>query len=328
MTTFATPSVEIARDRFGRPMVVPPEGGKPVPYTRCTTFIDCLEDKYNLQQWEKRMVALGLAARPALVLAINAHRDDKDALNGICADAKEAAAASSAATTGTAVHALTELVDRGQPLPEGLPANILAMLQAYTKATAELKATHIEQFCVLDTLKVGGTPDRVVTYKRKRYIADLKTGSIEFGALKIAMQLAVYSRSKTYDIATGVRGMHNAEVDKGLIIHLPVVEDPKDAVCTLLWVDLLEGWNGVLLARQIRDKRKLKLRDLATPFEGSLEVAVPDEAPAVPSLAEQVAAAASRKELEVLWEANAAVWSDNLTNLAQARAAELLKDAS
>jgi hypothetical protein len=41
-----------------------------------------------------------------------------------------------------------------------------------------------------------------VEYGGKRYIADLKTGSIEWGTLKIAAQLAVYARSHTYDVAT------------------------------------------------------------------------------------------------------------------------------
>jgi glycine betaine/proline transport system substrate-binding protein len=42
------------------------------------------------------------------------------------------------------------------------------------------------------------TPD----YSPLTYIADLKTGSVDFGAGKIAMQLAVYSRSVFYDHQT------------------------------------------------------------------------------------------------------------------------------
>ena len=166
--TIVTPGPELPRDRYGRPLVVPPQGGKPVAYTRCTTYIDVLEDKYNLNLWSQRNVALGLASRPDLLLSVSAHREDKKALNRICDDAREAASASAAATRGTALHALTELVDRGQPLPP-LPANAQASLDAYVEATAHLKATHIEQFCVQDHLKIGGTPDRVVTFEGGTY---------------------------------------------------------------------------------------------------------------------------------------------------------------
>jgi hypothetical protein len=131
-----------------RPLVVPAGGGKPVAYTRCTTYIDCIEDKFNLQKWMQRMTALGLASRPDLLLSVQAHRDDKGKLDKICEDAKEAAAANAAATTGTALHALTELIDRGEDLPS-CPRDV-ADLEAYRAATADLKAVHIEQFCVQD----------------------------------------------------------------------------------------------------------------------------------------------------------------------------------
>lgn len=320
--SIVTPPPAVDRDRWGRPYVVPPNGGKRVAYTRCTTFIDVLEDKFNLQKWMQRMVALGLASRPDLLLSVSAHREDKKQLDKICEDAREAAAASASATTGTALHALTELIDRGQDLPPGLPANVMASLDAYVEATKDLSATHIEQFCVLDALKVAGTPDRVVAYKGQRYIADLKTGSIEWGVLKIAMQLAVYARCSTYDIATGERGIHGADLTKGLIIHLPAVEDPKDAVCTLYWVDLVEGWNAVLLARQVRDKRSLKFADLATPFAGALEAAVSME-PAPPTLADQIAACTTDEAVRALWAAHASEWTDDLTEIAKAHLTKL-----
>lgn len=42
-------NVELPRDRFGRPMVMPPSGkGKRIPYRRCTTFVGCLDDMNGL----------------------------------------------------------------------------------------------------------------------------------------------------------------------------------------------------------------------------------------------------------------------------------------
>jgi predicted RecB family endonuclease len=114
---FDTPSSadeEIPRDRYGRPLVVPPGGGRPTAYTRCTRYVGVMEDLYNLHRWDERNVALGLADRPDLVLAVSAHRDDKEKLNQIVSDAKEAAKAKAAAEIGTSLHKLTERLDRGQ----------------------------------------------------------------------------------------------------------------------------------------------------------------------------------------------------------------------
>ena len=114
--TIVTPKVEVPRDRFGRPLITPPGGGKPVPYTRATTWASTLEDRWNLERWGKRMVALGLADRPDLLMAVSVNRGDKDRLNALCDDAVEAAKASAAATVGTSMHQLTDMVDRGDEL--------------------------------------------------------------------------------------------------------------------------------------------------------------------------------------------------------------------
>ncbi len=260
--TLTAPDVEIPRDRYGRPLVKPPNGGRPVAYTRCTTYVGCLEDTYNLSLWQQRMVALGLASRPDLLLAVSAtDHDNKARLDEITGDAREAAAASAAATTGTALHALTERIDRGQEVGV-VPQQYKPDLDAYVHATDDLVATHIEQFCVLDSLKIGGTPDRIVRYQGKTYIADVKTGSIEYGIGKIAMQLAVYARSRTYDHASGQRGDHGAELDRGLIIHLPAGQGR----CDLHWVDLDAGWEGVKLAKAVRGWRTRRFGDLTQPF--------------------------------------------------------------
>ena len=310
MTTLTTPRPEITRDRWGRPLVIPPAGGKPVAYTRATTYIDVLDDKYNLQQWEKRMVALGLADRPDLLLAVSAHRDDKKALDRITADAKEAAKAHAAATTGTALHALTEILDAGGTLPP-LPATATASLDAYAAATADLTAVMVEQFCVLDTLQIGGTPDRVVDYQGRRYIADIKTGSIDFGALKIAMQLAIYARSHTYDIPTGERGIHEASTIRGIVIHLPSVDDPADARCDLHWVDLEAGWQAVQVAKRVREKRRIKHTDVMSPFG---PIVKPEPAP---DLRDLILACTTPDQVRAVWANHQTEWTDALTMFAR-----------
>lgn len=324
--TIVTTSPEIDRDRYGRPMVMPPNGGKRVAYTRCTTFIDVLDDRFNLEQWKQRMVATGLAQRPDLLLGVQAHLDDKRELNKLCDSAREAAASSAAATTGTALHALTELIDRGQELPV-IPTESKADLDAYRAATAGLKATHIERFAVMDRLKVGGTPDRIVKYGGESYIADIKTGSIEWGTLKIAMQLAIYSRSSLYDIATGARTVHGASTNRGIIIHLPAGQ----AKAELHWIDLEAGWHAVQVAKDVREKRKLKFKELTEPFgkpdRDSLHLQKRDAAKAEDragsSLEQQINACETPDEVRQLWADNAKGWTETLTAAAKRRIAGL-----
>lgn len=316
MTDVTPVRAEIERDRWGRPLVVPPTGGKPVPYTRATTFVGAVEDTYNLSKWQQRMVALGLADRPDLLLSVGAHRDDKAALNRICEDAQEAAKAHAAATTGTALHLLTERMDRG--LDVGVvPEAYVADLAAYATATQDLEAVHIEAFCVQDWLKVGGTPDRVVRYKGQRYIADLKTGSIEHGYLKIAAQLAMYARSNLYDVASRERSRHEADTQRGIIIHLPA----GTGTCTLYWIDLLEGWEVVKVARAVREKRSLSFSKLLTGL-GAVEPPAP-VAPPLDPIAAAIAAAATEDAVRALWSVHATQWREQHTELAKARIAAL-----
>lgn len=321
----APPIQAIPRDRWGRPLVQPPGGGRPVAYTRCTTFVSALEDTYNLARWQQRMVATGLAERPDLLLAAGAHRDDKAQLNKICEQALEAARASSAATVGTALHALTERLDRGQKLGV-LPDSASEDLAAYKFATADLEIHAIEQFCVLDELKIGGTPDRIVSLNGTRYVADIKTGSVDFGAGKICMQLAVYAASRAYHGGPQAR-REPLDVDqsRAIVIHLPAGEGR----CELLWADIEAGWQAVGLAHEVRVWRTRKgLLDPLGPPPAS-PVALTEHTPDPPAVRVRIAQAASVAELEQIWrEASAAgQWSDEFIGLCAQQKEKITKGA-
>ena len=251
--------VEIDRDRYGRPLVVPKTGGKPVAYTRATTIANSLDDPAALTAWKMRMAAIGLTVRSDLLLAISAAQEDKMAINKYIEDAMEVAGASRAATIGTALHSFAEKLDLGQdigPIPDEWAADLVA----YQKATEQLNKIFIEQFCVLDKYKIAGTPDRVVEYKGERFIADIKTGRIDHPN-NIAIQLAIYAHGSPYDIATGRRGSWgDVNKDKAIIIHLPA----GTGLCKLVWIDIAEGWKGVQFAMKVRQWRDKK--GLATPF--------------------------------------------------------------
>lgn len=309
----------ITRDRYGRPLITPPGGGKPVAYTRCTTFVDALEDKYNLQQWQQRMVITGLVQRPDLLLSAAAHLDDKKKLNDIAKEALEAASAHAKATIGTAIHALTHRLDRGEDIGP-VPGDYQRDLDAYVKATAGMRHLEMEVFTVLDELQIGGTPDRIVEFEGGRYIADIKTGSIEYGMGKISQQLAVYAHSMLYDHNTGERkALPGVSGQRGIVIHLPA----GTGVCTLHWVNLTAGWEAVQTSKWVRDWRKRK--DLSTPidvFDAAMKNLEDAGLIGDPILA-QIQAAPSREALVALFHANEQAWTPEYTTAAAGRQQQL-----
>lgn len=247
-------NADIDRDRFGRPLVTPPGGGKPVAYTRATTYVNALDDKEGLMRWKARMTALGVASRPDLALAIQStDPDDKRSLDATVGQALDAARASAAATTGTALHQLTERIDEGGTLDGlALPDEHRESLDAYRRATSHLEWVAVEQFRVNDELQIGGTADRLAVVDGKTVIADVKTGKIDYPG-SFAMQLAVYAHSVPYQPDTGARGQDTPPTDteRGLIIHLPA----GGGDCTLYWIDLVAGWEAVQLASKVRQWR-------------------------------------------------------------------------
>ena len=102
---------------YGRYKLPDPATGKTFAYTRVTTFAKAIRDTFALTQWELRMATKGLATRTDLMaLAAATPLDDKKTLNKIADDAKEAAAASAGARTGSALHKFGEAVDRGETI--------------------------------------------------------------------------------------------------------------------------------------------------------------------------------------------------------------------
>ena len=319
MTDLLKAKPEPPRDRWGRPLVIPPGGtqkSKRVAYMRATTLAGTLEDTYNLSRWQQRMVAEGLSAREDLLLAAAAHRGDKERLNAICEQAIEAAKGTAAATTGTALHALTDAHDRGELDLSTVPGTHRKDVEAFARATEPLGVVGIEVFGVLDPYEVAGTADRVYEYPKgsgKLFIGDTKTGSVDWGAGKIAMQLALYAHMTRYDLDTDQRDPHALDVsrDLGIVVHLPAGTGQAE----LLWVDIKRGWDATKLARQVREWRKLNKWLL--PFD------VSESDP----LSELIVKADSVEALNGLWAFHSAQWTALHTDLAKARKAVLLTDA-
>jgi len=266
----------IPRDRWDRPLIIPPGGGKPVAYVRSSTVAEVLEDKFNLNQWQKRMVAGGMAKRADLVLsAAQIEHDDelsvqakKKELDLITEAAMEANGAGMAARDGTTLHAFTDRLDRGLSLPKGLPPHVNKMLRAYGKATEKMDFIDSEQFVVHDEWGVAGTYDRRVFFEGALRIGDLKTGQhIDYLGLKTCAQVVSYAEGDLYDL-DGERTPHGADTDLGILIWLPYTTNPDDVVCEVRWLDLVWGRRAVKEAMRIRKLRAVRPLVLMPRIEG------------------------------------------------------------
>lgn len=138
-------------------------------------WIETKPNRYNIERWQERQVAIGLAARADLLLAVKAigpepdggwTRDQKDQLTKLAGQAQEAAKSGAGAIAGTAVHTLTERVDRGEPIDRvvaGLDPVSGRTLRAY-EAMRRLngwRVVEIERTVWLEEFEVRGTFDRI-----------------------------------------------------------------------------------------------------------------------------------------------------------------------
>lgn len=255
------------------------KGVRKKTYKRVTSFIDVLDDKKFVQAWSERMVLLGCATDPTFlngVLDYNPEaREGKDALNRRAEAAKDLGGANRKSDQGSHLHDLSEIVDKREPLPEGLPdADVVDML-AYAEATHPFfKIRHMEELVVNEALGVAGTPDRVsqwcgegdlvapdgsIILPEELLITDLKTGRVDYGALKMAMQLSVYSRSKLYVKDSPDRlDIEGINQRWGIIMHLPAGSGRLD----LYWADLTLGWEAVEVASQVHEMRRRERKAL------------------------------------------------------------------
>lgn len=312
---FDSPEQEIPRDRWGRPLVVPLDGGKPEPYTRATTFAGTLEDTFGLTAWKERMTVLGMGRRPDLVMAASAaSADDKRTLGSIAKSAQEAAGAGSAALTGTALHSFTERIDRGQELGF-VPPQYVPDVKAYAELVERkrLGILGVEGFCVLDDYRVAGTYDRILSWDGVNYIGDLKTGNIDLGAMKIAIQLAVYAHAQAYDVAAAQRTpLPDVSQDEALVVHLPA----GTGIATLHRFNIRKAWDDcVALSARVRELRSLRGKDWSTPAE------VVEVAPL--TITERIKAASTEEALKALWRENKRDWTPAYTAAASARLREI-----
>lgn len=249
---------EVRRDHYGRYLLPHPDTGVEQAWTRATTIASTLSDRYALEQWAQRNTVRGIGLRPDLyALASSSTADDKEQLNRIVRQAQEAAASNSSANLGTALHQLTERIDRDEILD--VPDTWKPDVDAYLSALIEnsLKVHSIENIVVNPQYGVAGTFDRIVSLNGSLYVADLKTGAnvIQYGMGEVAIQLALYAGASHVWVPPprppGYAPMPAVNQDVALVIHLPV----GTGTCNLHWVDLEAGRQGIEIAMAVRDWR-------------------------------------------------------------------------
>ena len=247
-------------------------------YQRATTLTGFLDgNPYALDSWKKRRLARGLVLRQDLLAVIASIPDDetdkvaKQQVNLICEAAVEAAAASAGANLGTAYHAMTARIDRGedfQPMPPW-DVDMKAYVDLLEQTRIGVCPEWIEKTCVVPELGVAGTFDRIVEVNDRLYIADLKTGrDLSYSWNAISVQLAVYAHADhIWDWETSTCSvMPEVDQRRALVIHLPALAGQA----SLYSVNIEAGWEAAQMAVWVREWRKRN--DLARPARIRQEV--------------------------------------------------------
>lgn len=328
---FAEDVPEIKRDSWGR-YRLPIPGTKQIrSWTRVTTFAKALDETTGLQNWLCRMTAKGLAEDDALVLKTkNTSVDNKQAMDGIVRKAKELSGANVAAETGTAIHTLTEMHDKGQTYnaPPQWKAHIEGYVNLQKTSGLSFPPEHIERVVAVPELMVAGTYDRLCRVERDMtveiggrtfhlkkgewVIGDVKSNkSLTYAQLSIAVQLAVYSRAKhVWNLRTEEwEDLPTINQDVGFIFHLP----SNTGEAALYAIDLDRGWKAAQLCKQVRDIRSTK--DLVTEIEAETNSV----------WADRISEAMSQEDLSKIWaDANlAGEWNSKLEQLGLKRLEKL-----
>lgn len=329
----STPQVDdspVQRDRYGRYMLpsLRDPNGKPVPWTRATTFCKSVADTFGLMQWSNRMVAKGVATRPDLyALASATDVNDKRTMDKLCEDAKNAAGATAAASLGTALHSFTEAVDRGEDpeVPLQWKDDIAAYKSLKEEYALDIPSWAIERIITVEKYGIAGTFDRIIrATKRISFansdlviepgdwvIGDVKTGKdLKYGFNEIAIQLALYAHADAiWNGAEGVyEEMPDVRKDVALVVHLPAGKKRAD----LYGVDIETGWQGAELCARVREWRKLR---------GVANLADSDK----PSWKDLILQASSREDLSAVWRKASAAgeWTSELEALGKGRLQKL-----
>lgn len=241
----------IKRNGYGQPVI---DG---VTYDRPSSMKDAIEDMHGLRVWDKRMVAFGLADRADLLEKLQTvDRADKSTVNRLCEAAAKAGGSMVRADLGTAIHKVLELSwfdDDYQP-PEQFAALVGAVHEQLRRCGLKPVPDSAERFVINEQHQVAGTFDLLVTDGTDMFVADIKTGSVSYGGVGFACQLACYANADWFYDGYARTPMWDVSKSTGVIIHA----NPDDNRCELHWLDLEVGAQALELAIEVKQMRKHK----------------------------------------------------------------------
>jgi hypothetical protein len=307
-----------------------PKTGTTRTWQRVTTFNKAASDTFLIREWDKRIVAEGVAmsrklqAQIAAVLSEDLSPAKKKAeLQPLADEAQRIAGAKDPAEIGTALHRMRAALDKGRKFAPLEPWD--QDLKVYQELLAREGLTpvpeYVERTIVHRGYQVAGTFDGIVRCPDgKLRMMDLKTGrTLEYGWGEIEVQCFVYSDSrviynkdsKTYE------PMPEIEKDYALVIHLPAGAGQAFSY----EVDLQQGKYGADLAKTIWAYRKG--RQLPKP-RTSVELP-PDVSSDHAAFLVRISKATHRQELKDIWQEaeGAGVWNDVLMATARRKYQEL-----
>ena len=262
MATRAEPD----RDQYGRYKLPEPETKELKAWTRATTIASTLGNTWALEAWKMRQVARGIARYPSLrakLVGIDPMQatlapHEKKLLNEVCQEAMDRVGSSDKADVGTSIHAMCEQLDLGEREIADYPEEFHGDLVAYTGGLAAHEVTilpdWVERIVINPEIGSAGTLDRIVAYGGGTYIADIKTGSLDFSLLDISIQLSIYANAVGAWTGEGYEPLPDVSKTDALVLHLPAGK----ANFSLWVIDIAYGWEQAKLSRDVRLIQKEK----------------------------------------------------------------------
>lgn len=270
--------------------------GKIDGFTRATTFVKSATDSKALNDWGKRNVVIGAAARPDLAAkAYGLKNEDgnRRVLDDLVEELYVAANAHVPAQQGTDLHDLRERLDAGKITMDEVPPVWRRNLELYYDALYAYGLVPVAGLSerVTMTHKYGGVAGRFDqvyhhTVSDTYLMGDQKTGkTMDYGSKEVPAQLSIYTdgvnEHGVYDPERQVweRPVDRAgnriwiRTDVGLVLHMPVQGD-RAGTFRFLDVDLDVGRRYADLCAENRAFKAPKL----TEWDGTLPGAPEPEA--------------------------------------------------
>jgi len=213
------------RDGKGRPLILHPETGKVVAYTRISTFASTLTSKYLSTYdgwWGMRAYHL-FPEQARMIATAPDQKGQQKAMDSLL----QAAGKHEKRDTGQRRHTRVRQFITKSPLLPALPDDAYAELQAVADTVRSLGTiTGVEVPLVFDDWRVAGSADYVgVGEDGRPFVADLKTGDSRFGNstdIEWCLQLVAYSKGHRWEHHTQTRGEKVCPTQPRLyIIHAP-----------------------------------------------------------------------------------------------------------